>query len=112
MKSIIKDNQEKRLYRIIDFKNKSNTRNKKGYLSGIQDTTKKSNNYIEVRNWINWDKSLWVKINCDNSSIVLDSGTIIQLADELKRLSNRKERGLKKDSFDKLFVINHKSEFY
>lgn len=106
------EDKERRLYKIIRFKDKSRATNRKGYLEGIQDTNRKSNNYIEVRNWINWKKSFWVKINSDNSSVVLDSGVIMQLAEELKRLSNRKERGLKRDIFDELFVINHKDEFY
>lgn len=95
-------------YRIVSFKRRNN---KKGYLEGIEYARKKLKGCgIVISNWIGWDTSFWVKITgLTGQVIILDSGVIEQLSDEIKRL---KKTGLVKSPLDRLFVINNPKDIY
>jgi len=108
-----KNKEEARWYREVYFKSKSRAKTKEGYLEGIQETQRPNqvSNLIEVSRWQNWDKSFWVKIQRFNSYVIVDSGVIEQLADEIRRLKKAKQP-FKRDPLEKLIVINHTQEFY
>lgn len=100
--------EEYKEYRIVSFKRK----NKEGYLEGIEYAKRKmrkDERSILISKWNGWDKSFWIKIKGHSSQVILDSGVIEQLAEEIKRI---KKRGLKKDVFDKLFLINNPKDIY
>ena len=71
-------------YLIVD-----RTRKNKNNLEGITTLKKDSkavNRKIIVSKWWNWDTSLWIYIKDKDNSIILDSGVIEELAEEIKKI--------------------------
>ena len=66
------------IYEIID------TPRKTGKLSELKywkDKRRRPDNYVEIANWKNWDRSYWIQFVQGEHSIIIDSNIIDELYD-------------------------------
>lgn len=71
-------------YRIVP-----KSRNEKKNLSGIAPFRAKGKERkapIQITFWHGWQNSFWVQIKDCNASIIVDSGVIEELAEEIKKI--------------------------
>ena len=76
-------------YRIIDCK-KRNKQSLSTITPLLKDTGR--SNTIEISKWHNWDTSFWIKIIAYENSIIVDSGVIEKIAEEIKKIKKRAKR--------------------
>lgn len=76
-------------YRIVDTK-----RSEKKNLEGIVELKPRgrTDRKVTIRNWGNWNNSFWIKFDDYGDKIIVDSGVIEELYNEIQKLKSKPKK--------------------